>query len=278
MMADIAVIAGTGSLPRQLVHQLKTQGRTPLIIALKGQKEAYDPDLNPDHWVRLGAAGTMLSLIKQAGANELVIIGKVTRPPLRDLMPDAVARQILGAKFKNFRTGDNGLLQSIATYLADHTNIDLKSVQDFMPDLITTAGVLTKTAPNPAQQADIEKGQAALLTLSTLDVGQGLVIEQGQILGIEAIEGTDALITRTGTLKRNNKGPILVKGRKLGQNEQLDLPTIGLTTGNQAIEHGFCGLAIEAGGCLINDKAALIQRLDEYGLFLYAYSSNASDQ
>jgi DUF1009 family protein len=105
-------------------------------------------------------------------------------------------------------------------------------------------------------------------TLGVLDIGQAVVVQQGLVLGVEAIEGTDALIQRVGPLRRDGPGGVLVKVAKPQQDRRIDLPTIGPATIAQAAAAGLRGIAIEAGGAIILDKAATAAAADEAGLFL----------
>ncbi len=130
--------------------------------------------------------------------------------------------------------------------------------------------------PSQSQLQDIEKGKSVLMGLSQFDIGQALVIEQGLVLGIEAIEGTDALIQRCALLKRNDglaTSPLLIKMSKLRQDKNLDLPTIGLHTIKELARLGYGGLAIEADRTLIVDKIKVVEAICHANLFLYAFPS-----
>ena len=101
-----------------------------------------------------------------------------------------------------------------------------------------------------------------------IDVGQSVVVQQGLVLGIEAVEGTDALLKRCGPLRRAGPGGVLVKLKKPGQERRADLPTIGPQTLRAAAEAGLRGVAIEAGGALVLDREAVVAAADEAGLFV----------
>ena len=190
---------------------------------------------------------------------------------MRELNPDATARKILGKGLFNFFKGDDGLLRSIANYIEKEAGIRLKAIQDFMPDLLPKAGLLAGTFKDEGIRQDIEKAQTILTTLSPHDIGQALVIEKGLILGIEAIEGTDALIKRSAGLLREHHQAILVKAPKLSQSNALDLPTIGLQTVELLVEHHFAGLAVAAGQTLMPQQASMVALMEKYGKFIYAF-------
>lgn len=95
-----------------------------------------------------------------------------------------------------------------------------------------------------------------------------VVVQQGLVLGVEGIEGTDKLITRCAEYKRKGKAPVLVKLRKPQQDMRIDLPTIGTKTVENARRSGFKGLAIHAGNTLIVNEKEVIKLADKYGMFI----------
>ena len=94
------------------------------------------------------------------------------------------------------------------------------------------------------------------------------MVQQGIVLAVEAVEGTDAMLSRVGGLARPGPGGVLVKLAKPGQERRADLPTIGVTTILRAREAGLRGVAFEAGGTILADRAAMIEAADRAGLFL----------
>ena len=104
--------------------------------------------------------------------------------------------------------------------------------------------------------------------LGVVDVGQGCVVQQGIVLAVEAIEGTDAMLTRAAELRRPGPGGVLVKLVKPGQDRRAALPTLGPRTIDAAAGAGLRGIAFEAGGTLFTDRAACVARADAAGLFL----------
>jgi DUF1009 family protein len=104
------------------------------------------------------------------------------------------------------------------------------------------------------------------------DVGQGVIVKNGLVLGIEAAEGTDALIERCAAVKGEGKGGVLVKTRKPIQENRVDLPTIGEQTIELIHRAGFCGIAVEARHSLIVNRREVIRMADALGLFVIGFS------
>ena len=102
-------------------------------------------------------------------------------------------------------------------------------------------------------------------------------MQQGLVLGLEGIEGTDKLIIRCKDYKRQGKAPILVKLRKPEQDMRVDLPTIGVKTVENAYQSGFKGIAIHAGNTLIVNEKETINLANKYKMFIKAITPTEYD-
>src|SRR5579885_1523358 len=129
-------------------------------------------------------------------------------------------------------------------------------------------GALGRVEPDAEAAADIAHGLRIARALGALDIGQAVVVQQGLVLGVEAIEGTDALIARCAGLRRDGPGGVLVKAAKPGQERRIDLPAIGARTVAAAAAAGLRGIAAEAGGALLLDRDEVVRRADAAGLFV----------
>ncbi len=128
--------------------------------------------------------------------------------------------------------------------------------------------MLTRARPDEQAFADIWRGVAVAHALGAVDVGQACVIQQGLVLAVEAIEGTDAMLARSARLARQGPGGVLVKLVKPAQERRADLPTIGVETVRRAAAAGLAGIAFAAGATMLVDRAATVAAADEAGLFL----------
>jgi DUF1009 family protein len=151
------------------------------------------------------------------------------------------------------------------------------------PELLAGEGSLGGNAPSAEDRADIEIGFRVVAALGRLDVGQGAVVVKGRVLAVEAAEGTDAMLARCAELRRNGSSHrralagVLVKAPKPGQEERVDMPTIGPDTVIKAAEAGLAGIAVAKGRVLIADRSATIAAADQHKLFLYGQSFAAID-
>jgi DUF1009 family protein len=149
------------------------------------------------------------------------------------------------------------------------------------PELLAAEGNLGAKAPSPDDRADIETGFRVVSALGRLDVGQAAVVVKGRVLAVEAAEGTDAMLVRCAELRKGGRrrglAGVLVKAPKPGQEERVDLPTIGPDTVEMAAQAGLAGIAVAAGRVLIADRDATIAAAGQHGLFLVGQKL-ASDQ
>jgi hypothetical protein len=129
-------------------------------------------------------------------------------------------------------------------------------------------GPLGRHQPDEQARADIEHGLHVARAIGALDVGQAVVVQQGLILGVEAVEGTDELLRRCASLRRQGPGGVLVKAAKPGQERRVDRPAMGPRTVVVAAETGLRGIAAEAGMTLVIDRAEMVRAADRAGLFV----------
>lgn len=262
----LGIIAGGGELPGLVAAACRADGRPFHILALSGHADpAVIGDL-PADWIRLGEAGTGFVRLREAGAVEVVMIGPVRRPTLAELAPDFRTVRFF-AKVGLKALGDDGLLRAVAAEL-ESEGFTVIGVDQVLTSYLATAGRYGAVAPDTQAEVDIAHGVKVVQGLGALDIGQAVVVQQGIVLGVEAVEGTDRLIRRCGELARAGDGGVLVKLRKPGQDRRIDLPTIGTDTVREAAKAGLRGIAIEAGGALVLGKDAVAAEADRLGLFV----------
>ena len=237
------------------------------IVALRGFAEPAVIAPYPHATARMGAAGEILGLLRGNGCRDLVLVGPVRRPSLLDLRPDGEGTRILARIGRAAFTGDDGLLAAIVRILGEE-GFRVLGAHEVMTEAVAPHGLLGTVSPDAGAQADIERAIAVTRALGAVDVGQGCVVQQGIVLAVEAIEGTDAMLARAAALRRPGPGGVLLKRVKPGQDRRADLPTIGPATIDAAAAAGLRGVAVEAGGTLLTDRAACIEAADRSGLFL----------
>ena len=263
----LGIIAGGGTLPRSLIEHCQKIGRDFFVIAIEGNADpAIVNDDIPHTWIRIGQAGTGFSRLKQEKVEEVVMIGTIRRPSFKELIPDMRTTAFF-AKISAKALGDDGILRALVKEI-EAEKMRVVGIHEVMSDVLVKSGVLGKVKPDKDDMIDIKRGVEVAYTLGQLDVGQAVIVQQGLVLGVEGIEGTDELIKRCGGYKRKGNGGVLVKLRKPQQDMRIDLPTVGPRTIENAKACGLKGLAVHAGNALIVDEEEVIKAANKAGLFV----------
>jgi hypothetical protein len=266
----LGILAGGGELPLRVARAARNAGRPVFAVVLSGWGDPAQWAGLPHAVERPGAAGRILSLLRGAGVRQLVLAGRARRPSVPALRPDAFGLRVLARLGSAFLLGDDGLLRAVARVLEEEGFV-VVSPQSVLAGLLPESGLLNRAAPpDETARADIRRGIAVCRALGAADVGQAVVVQQGLVLGVEAIEGTDALLARCGALRREGGGGVLVKLAKPGQDRRLDLPAIGPETVRNAVAAGLAGIAFEAGATVLLDRERTVAAADAAGLFLLA--------
>lgn len=271
-MSRIGIIAGGGTLPQKLIDACRRGQRDFFVLALQGQADKAVTDKVPHRWVKIGATDEAISILKAEHVAEVVMAGSVRRPSLLEMKPDWRTVQLF-ARLDLAALGDDALLRAVAAEL-EKDGFKIIGAHEIEPALITAEGLFTKKSPTPENNADLQRGIKVIKMLGQLDVGQAAVVQQGIVLGVEAIEGTDELMKRCGGLRRKGSGGVLVKGCKPQQDKRMDLPVIGIRTVKIAHESGLEGIAIEAGASLILEHEAVVETADKLGIFVTGFRAS----
>lgn len=265
----LGIVAGGSTIPKRLIEECLAQGREFFVLCIEGNAdEAYFKDRTdiPHKWIRIGQAGTGFKTLKDEKVQDVVMIGTIKRPTLSDLVPD-LRTTMFFTKIAAKSLGDDGILRTLVKDIEDEGML-VKGIHEVMPEILAKEGVLTKTKPDKHALQDIKRGVEVCLELGRLDVGQAVIVQQGLILALEGIEGTDKLIERTKDYQRKGEKPILVKLRKPNQDMRIDLPTIGPKTIERAIESGLRGIAIHAGNALMVDEKEAVELANKHNIFI----------
>ncbi len=270
--ARLTVLAGAGPLPGEIVAACEKTGREVFVIALKGITSPESLGSTPHEWVHLGAIDRTIALLHERRTEEVVFAGPIVRPSLTSLRLDGRALKLMAA----FRKQDNALgddrLLSLIIGVLEGEGFRVVGIDSILPGMLAPSGALGALVPDDQARADIAVGCRVARAVGSLDIGQAVVVQQGMVLGVEAIEGTDALLERCRGLRREGPGGVLVKLKKPGQEARVDLPAIGAATVDGAMAAGLKGIAIEAGGALVIDLAAVVAAADAAGLFVIGVS------
>jgi hypothetical protein len=266
--SPVALIAGAGRLPFLAANGIIASGRRLVLVGLRGFASPRLAGLADEtHWVGLTRVGDWIRAMRRVGASEAVMVGSVRKADMYSrfrvlrYVPDFRTARVWYATVRHDKR-DNAVLLAIADELAGE-GIELVSSMKYCKEHLAGEGVLTRTQPGKPQAADIDFGWPIARESARLDIGQSLAVRERDIIAVEAIEGTDAMIARAGALCPAG-GWTLVKVARPEQDMRFDVPTIGPETLRNLAAAGCSCLLVEAGRTVILDKPdtlALADRL-----------------
>lgn len=265
----IGLIPGQGDLPIRIIERCQAQDNKIVAVALENQTPPETVSSIPHIWLKLGTVGTLLTYLRSQNVTHIVMAGAIKRPSLSELSLDWTGTKLL-AKMGLTSLGDDGVLTAIIKYLEEE-GFTVIAADELLDDLLMPSQCLTTVHPSDVELNDIQIARQVLSKLGEADVGQALVIQQGLILGVEAIEGTENLVNRVQSYRREGSKPILVKMAKPQQTLKVDLPTIGLQTVEQCIKNNFAGIAVEAGKTQILKQEEAVALANKEKIFIFGF-------
>jgi DUF1009 family protein len=264
----MAIIAGRGNLPLLIIEECQKKQQKFVLLLLASENYATDYSQYQPIYITYGEVEKLLAIFAVHQVKQLVMAGAVNKPAFSQLKVDKTGSFLLAKILANKILGDDAVLKTVINFFSQH-QIEVLKISQVLDCLANKLGVLTKKQPSAENMLDIELGKTAIKHFSNFDVGQAVAVAQKQIIAVEAVEGTDAMIARCQNLDIGyNKQAILVKMAKQKQSQKADLPTIGLDTIANLAKVGFVGLAIEFNKTIILQKQETIELANRLGLFV----------
>ena len=263
----IGLIAGNGRFPFLVLDAARAQGHEVTIVAARA--ETF-PELNdaasrhgaPIHWISLGQLGKCISLLKSAGVSHAVMAGQVKHTKIfsAGIVPDLTFLSVL--RHLSSRNTD-GLIGAVANVLREN-GIELMDSTSLLRPLLARPGVLTRRALTEDERNDFEFGYRMADAIAALDIGQTIAVKHRAVVAVEAMEGTDAVIHRAGTLA--GAGVRIIKVAKPRQDMRFDVPVVGVATIHAMRDAGATALSVDAARALMIDGDAIVSSADEAGI------------
>lgn len=275
MSAPLGIIAGLGELPVALAVNATESGKGVYVLRIRGFEE---PALErfPGETVGIGEIGKVISKLKEAGCEDVVLAGIVRRPNFKDLKLDMRGAKLLPKVLSEARKGDDALLRVLVGEF-ERAGLNIIGSETAHAELLATNGLIAGPQPTDEALADVRRGAQVAAAMGELDIGQGCVVCDGLVLAVEAQEGTDAMLQRAANLPEAIRGTpdarrgVLVKRPKPVQERRVDLPSAGVSTVENVATAGLAGLSVEAGGALLLNKTGMIEAAERLGVFIYGF-------
>ncbi|HBQ35406.1 MAG TPA: DUF1009 domain-containing protein [Rhodobacteraceae bacterium] len=266
MTKCLAILAGQGDLPQMLAQN----NPDALFVTFLGVDVSV-PDGIKHYRASFEKLGQLFDVLKQSGVTDLVFAGAMARPALDPAKFDAKMITLAPRLMEIMARGDDALFRGIAE-IFEAEGFSIKAAHAIQPDLLLPAGNHFGPEPSSLDQIDQARALEVLAALSPLDISQAVVVAGGQVLGIETIQGTDAMLNYVATTPQHllRKKAIMLKGPKKGQDIRFDVPTIGKDTVYAAAAAGLAGIYILAGWVNVLHRDQVELAIKETGLFLRA--------
>jgi len=262
----LGMIAGGGMMPIEIIRHCNTTGREIFVIGLESFADEEQLREAPHTFARIGEAGKIVKTFKNQNVYEIVLAGGIKRPSFKEMIPDWEGMKI-AAKLAVKKMSDDSLFRAVMNEI-EARGFKVVGIEEVVPDMMFQEGIYGKVKPSIEDMDDIRRGITVAKALGAVDVGQAVVVQEGMVLAVEAIEGTDMMLSRAATVKKEGKAPVMVKVLKPGQDKRVDLPAMGLQTIEQLKKYGMGGMAVEAGGILLIERDAVIKMADREGIFI----------
>ena len=267
--AVVGVVAGAGVLPRLIAEDRRARGLDHVVIAFEGAA----PDwlaAHPHAVLPFEKPGALFRALRRAGADTVVFAGGMSRPTLQPLRFDLTALRLAPTILPLLRRGDDALLRGLAAVF-EREGFRIVGPHALLEALLAPAGDIAARPATAQERADAARGAELAAAIGALDVGQAAVVADGLCLGLETLQGTDALldfVAATPHALRRAPGT-LYKGPKPGQDWRVDLPAVGPETMRRAARAGLSAVALRAGGVLVLGLEATRAEADRAGLALF---------
>lgn len=266
----LAIVCGGGHYPLEIAKCCQSANVDFVLVFVRGSTdESLSWPAVSRETFDVCELNKLLHFLKDNSVDSLIFAGHIKRPNLFSLALDKTAQEWIKKIGTKVLSGDDGLLRAIADLFALE-GISVIDPKQYTETLKVHDNVLTVTRPSQHDMADVFKGIGILNSLSSYDIGQSIIIENGVVIGIECVEGTDALINRCRSIKKTKNDGVLVKMSKIDQDHRFDLPTIGMNTIEACHLAGVRGIAIEKKNSIFLDRKDAISCADKYGIFVIA--------
>lgn len=276
----IGIIAGSGSLPREVAESIVGRGGAVHVVMVNGAADA-SLAMFPHTVVNWAQPGRATAALKAAGVRDVVMLGGFQRPDFRTARPDFAFFQVLPSVLRFLKAGgDDAVLRGLVA-LFERRGFKIVGVRDVASDLLVNNGVLAGPQPSSGAIADADKGFALIAALGRYDIGQAAVVANGRVEAIEGAEGTDRMLQRVADVRREagalGLGGVLVKRPKPGQDLRVDLPAIGPNTIENIAAAGLSGVTVMAGHVLAAERERMASMAEARGVFVAGISQGPHD-
>ena len=279
-MRPLGLIAGEGVFPLLVARGAREAGRQVVCVALAGSASPHLRDeCDRFSWVGVVRLGQWVRVLRAAGCEEAIMVGRVTKSKMYDrwrylrYIPDLLTAKVWFKRLRYDRS-PQAVLSAIADTLGER-GIKLIDSTTYTADQLATAGVMTRRQPTEDQWIDIRAGWEICRQISRMDIGQSIAIVNRDVIAVEALEGTNAMIERAGGLVKVG-GWTLIKVANKQQDMRMDVPTIGVTTIEKLHAARAGCVVLEPGKTVLLEKQKVLELADRFKIAIVGYQPDSA--
>jgi DUF1009 family protein len=281
-MEPLGLIAGEGIFPVLVARGARAAGRQVVCAAFK--RHAWSElrkEVDEFEWVGVLRMNRWIKVLRSAGCRQAIMVGRVNKSQMYDrwryfrYIPDLRTIRLWFTVLRHDKR-PYAVLQAV-THELSSAGIELINSTTYCRDQLADAGVMTRRHPTESQWADIQHGWAICSQLSRLDVGQAIAVLDRDVIAVEALEGTNAMIKRAGQLCKVG-GWTMIKVSNTNHDMRVDVPTVGTHTIEELHGAGAACLVLESGKTLILEKQKVIELADRYKIALVGHTAEAGQE
>jgi UDP-2,3-diacylglucosamine hydrolase len=266
-VSKLGLIAGNGIFPIEVAAHARRAGREVIAVAHVGETDrTLAREVGRITWVKVGELQKMIDAFAAEGVREAVMAGGISRARLKDsFAPDARALRMLAGLP---RMSDDAVLRGVAREI-ESEGIAMVDPVPMLTDVLARPGVAAGPEPGAEKLRDLDLAFDVARQLGRFDIGQTVAVLGGVVAAVEALEGTDAALRRAAALA--GRGLVVAKIAKPGQDLRFDRPAIGPATVELLAEIGAAMIGVEAGVCLILERAKTLELAESRGVTVYGH-------
>ena len=265
---DLAIISGSGELPLIIKNLYKKA----TFITFNNSNTIDENKVVNCEFEKLGF---LFDSLKQNEIRRVVMAGAMARPQFDNSKMDEYTQNLLPKLNAKLVQGDNELLSFLAEEF-ENKGYQIVGASEIISDVTVTPGFVCGSSYEFFSR-DISRADRLLKALGPEDIGQGVVVENGLVLGIETLQGTNELLSfvkqTASHLRINGMGGIFVKRPKADQDLRFDMPVVGPKTVELACKAGLCGLVISPGSVMLLERQTCIEIAEANNFFILAKDS-----
>jgi DUF1009 family protein len=271
----LGLIAGEGVFPLLVARGARAAGRRVICAALAG---CAWPELRAEcaMFRRVGVLriSQWIRLLKAENCLEAIMVGRVAKAKMYSrwrylqYIPDGRVAKLWFTKLRHDKSA-GAILRAVSEELT-REGITLIDSTKYCAEHLATVGVMTRRHPTEKQWQDIRFGWDLCRTISRMDIGQAIAVLDKDVIAVEALEGTNAMIDRAGQLCKSG-GWTLIKVANSDEDMRLDVPSIGTTTIEKLHAARAACVVLESGKTIILEKQKVLELADRYKIAVVGF-------